>query len=293
MPNVTWIGANANNYLVGRQGARVSHIVVHWIVGRLAAADATFQDPARRASSHYGVEGDAIHQYVSEDDTAYTNGNWWWNTRSITIEHAGGPTIPITEGTYQSSAWLIRDICTRWEIAIDREHIRIHREVSDVATQCPGTLDVDRLIALARQEQGGSDDVTYEQNFSNCFITVATRWPTKEEVDAWKASGLAPYEWTQKFAPHPALDNARIQAFGACFITQATRWPTEEETQAWIDSGLSAYEWTQKFAPRPFLDEKEEQIRELHLKLEEYEKAGVEDAELGRKFRELLQAAAA
>ncbi|MDP9469042.1 MAG: N-acetylmuramoyl-L-alanine amidase [Chloroflexota bacterium] len=288
MPDITWIGTHANNFLVGRQGATPSAIVVHWIVGRLAAADATFQDPNRRASAHYGVDGHEIHQYVCENDTAYTNRNWWWNTHSITIEHAGGPTIPITDATYQSSAWLIRDICTRWKIPLDREHIRIHREVADVATQCPGTLDVDRLIALARQEQGGSDDVTYEQDFSHCFITLATRWPNDQEVAAWRESGLSPYEWCQRFAPNPPLDNARIQAFGACFITQATRWPTEEETQAWIDSGLSAYEWVQAHAPNVVRDQKEEEIRALHIKLEEYEQTGAADVSVGRKFRDLV-----
>ncbi len=288
MPNVSWIGANANNYLVGRQGARVSHIVVHWIVGRLTAADATFQDPTRRASAHYGVEGNEIHQYVDEANTAYTNGNWWWNTHSITIEHAGGPTIPITEGTYQSSAWLIRGICQRYGLPIDRNTIRPHREVSDLPTQCPGTLDLDRLIALVRQEQGGSNDVTPEQDFSNCFITVATRWPTDREVAAWKASGLGPYEWVQRYAPNVALDNARMQAFGACFITTATRWPTETEVNAWIKSGLSAYEWCQKFAPNVVKDQKEEEIRNLHIALEKCEQTGGADAELGRRVRALL-----
>ncbi|MDP9366925.1 MAG: hypothetical protein M3Q03_01395, partial [Chloroflexota bacterium] len=145
----------------------------------------------------------------------------------------------------------------------------------------------------ALPEQGGSTDVTPEQDFSNCFITVATRWPSKEEVDAWKASGLAPYDWVQKFGPSPMRDELKMEAFRACWITQATIWPTREQEEAWIKSGISAYEFTQKNAPNPLRDAKEEEIRRLHLKLEQYENEGGPDQEIGRKLRELIRSASA
>lgn len=143
---ITWIGANSANFQKGRNGSTVSKVVIHWIVGKLAAADATFQDPKRIASAHYGVGNKVIHQYVKEEDTAYHAGNLTVNRQSIGIEHEGGPDLPISEETYKTSAQLVADICRRYAIPVDRTHIIKHSEVK--ATQCPGTLDIDRLVSM-------------------------------------------------------------------------------------------------------------------------------------------------
>lgn len=145
--NIQWIGANAANFQKGRNGSSVSKIVLHWIVGKLSAADATFQDPNRVASAHYGIGNTVIHQYVKEEDTAYHAGNLTVNRQSIGIEHEGGPDFPISELTYKTSAELIADLCRRYSIPADRAHIIKHSEVPR-ATQCPGTLDVDRLVGM-------------------------------------------------------------------------------------------------------------------------------------------------
>jgi hypothetical protein len=149
--NLTWIGCSDKNYTVGRQGKKVELVIVHWIVGTLQSADATFANPTRQASAHYGVGGDQVHQYVKEDDTAWHATNWPVNLTSIGIEHEGGPELPITDATYQTSAHLIADICSRYGIPIDRNHIKGHKEVSDKPTACPGALDVDRLVRMANE----------------------------------------------------------------------------------------------------------------------------------------------
>lgn len=146
---VTWIGAHSNNYSAGRDGKAVQYIVLHWIVGSLTSADKTFSDGRRKASAHYGIGGLEVHQYVSEDNTAWHCGNFDFNQRSIGIEHEGGPDLPISDNTYLTSSKLVSEIATRYNIPLDREHIRGHREIS--ATQCPGTLDIDRVIREARQ----------------------------------------------------------------------------------------------------------------------------------------------
>lgn len=160
--NITFVPANGNNFALDRQGTTIDAIVCHWIVGHQAAADATFQDPNRIASATYSVEDDSVHMHVREKDTAFANGNWGWNLRAISIEHAGGPDIPITDATYETSATLIADIARRYGIPLDRDHVKRHQEVSDSPTSCPGALDVDRLVARAKQLQtsGGTDEVT-------------------------------------------------------------------------------------------------------------------------------------
>lgn len=147
--NIQWIGAHSNNFGKGRSGTKIDTIVLHWIVGTLASAGATFNNPSRIASAHYGIGGQAeVHQYVKEEDTAYHAGNLAVNLRSIGIEHEGGPSIPIKEDTYKLSAQLVAEIAKRYNIPLDRVHIKGHKEIS--ATQCPGTLDIDRIIRDAK-----------------------------------------------------------------------------------------------------------------------------------------------
>jgi hypothetical protein len=147
--NIDFIGSP--NYMPGRQGTKIDRVVVHWADGTLQAADQTFQDIKRQTSAHYGVEEGVIHRYVEEEDTAYHSGNWPMNLRSIGIEHSAQPGRDATDLTYQSSAQLIADVCYRNNIPIDREHILKHSEV--IPTECPGTIDVDKLIALAKEEK--------------------------------------------------------------------------------------------------------------------------------------------
>lgn len=148
---ITWKPAHPNNYGVGRNGILVDRIVLHWIVGSLTSADATFANPNRLASANYGVGSKEIHQYVSETNTAWHAGNFEMNQRSIGIEHEGGPNLPISEETYLTSIELVADICRRYSIPCDRTHIRKHSEVSNSPTICPGTLDVDRIIREANK----------------------------------------------------------------------------------------------------------------------------------------------
>ena len=141
---IKWLGANSNNFQVGRSGNKIDKVVLHWIVGKLAAADSTFQNPERIASAHYGIGHTEVHQYVREEDTAYHAGNLTVNRQSIGIEHEGGPDLPISEDTHKTSIELVTDICRRYNIPADRQHILKHSEIK--ATQCPGTLDIDRII---------------------------------------------------------------------------------------------------------------------------------------------------
>ena len=153
--NIKWVGASTNNFGQGRAGKTINKIVLHWIVGTLESAGATFANPDREASSHYGVGDEDIHQFVADENTAWHASNLKVNRESIGIEHEGGWLLPDkvnrfkpTDKTHETSAKLIADICQRYSIPIDREHIRLHNEYSN--TQCPGSLDVDRIIEMAR-----------------------------------------------------------------------------------------------------------------------------------------------
>ena len=125
----------------------IDRIVIHWIVGSLAMADGIFAKP-NSTSSHYGVENDQVHQYVQENKVAYHAGNYLMNQRSIGIEHSAAPDRPASDSTYKTSGELIAQIAKRHNIPLDRAHILRHSEV--IETKCCGTVDVDRLIQIAK-----------------------------------------------------------------------------------------------------------------------------------------------
>jgi len=151
--NIQFIGSP--NYTKGRQGASIDKIVVHWMAGTLAATDSVFQNTTRQTSAHYGVgQGGNVHQYVKESDTAWHAGNWDANISSIGIEHEGGPGIPITDSVYQTSGELIASI---WQRVGRQLPLRKHSDFK--ATQCPGTLDLNRLTDIATKIYKGEEQV--------------------------------------------------------------------------------------------------------------------------------------
>lgn len=133
---------------------RIDRIVIHWMAGTLSATDSVFQNTSRQTSAHYGIENGIVHQYVDEKNIAWHAGNGTMNLRSIGIEHSAAPGRDASQETLETSARLIREICYRHGIPIDREHIIKHSEV--IATQCPGTIPIDTLIALAK----GNENMT-------------------------------------------------------------------------------------------------------------------------------------
>lgn len=149
-PNIRWRGAHPNNYTVGRPGAsRDGRQSMHHVVGSRESAVIVFNQPSRGASSHYVVGGDLIDQCVDINNTAWCDGNWDSNLRTISVEHEGGwnGTGPYSNEMYEQAAhlcaWLRENYgVNRW--------VR-HRDVSLKSTACPGGLDVDRIWNRASQ----------------------------------------------------------------------------------------------------------------------------------------------
>jgi hypothetical protein len=183
--SITWIGSP--NYTKGRDGNKVSGIVIHWMVGTLAATDQVFKDTARNTSAHYGIEDSTVHQYVSEADTAYQAGLWGKNLTTIGIEHSAQPGRDASEATYQTSARLIAEICNRYSLPINANTVVPHRSI--VATQCPGTVDLSMLIQMAQAiSQGGnmaSSSLVDETTIKLVYNGFLLRDATADEVKIW------------------------------------------------------------------------------------------------------------
>ena len=134
-----WRPAYPGNYTNDNRGAPViDYIVIHIAQGSYSATIGWFQDPRANVSAHYVVgRGGQVAQCVRNEDVAWHAGNWWYNKKSIGIEHAGYAGARWPAKMYRSSARLSARLCKRFNIPVYRHIIR-HRSVPGVATNCPG-----------------------------------------------------------------------------------------------------------------------------------------------------------
>ncbi|MCI5871161.1 MAG: N-acetylmuramoyl-L-alanine amidase [Streptococcus sp.] len=115
-----------------------------------------YESSGNWTSAHYEIADNEIWGCVGEQYSAFHSGDATMNRRSIGIEHlnaTGAPHWTISEATYKSSAKLIADICKRYNIPIDAKHIIPHKQVS--ATECPGGIDMAKLIRMAQEVSRG------------------------------------------------------------------------------------------------------------------------------------------
>lgn len=145
-PNIVWRGAHPNNFMSGRSGVgRDGRNSNHHVVGSDESAVLVFNNPSRGASSHLVITARAdvaAWQCVDFNDTAFTDGNFESNIRSITMEHHGDWRFGYTneqviENSAKVVAWL-RDN------GLVNRPIR-HRDVSTNGTVCPADLPVERI----------------------------------------------------------------------------------------------------------------------------------------------------
>lgn len=151
------------NFHEGRNSATIDAIVIHVTEGDTTSVLSWFNNPNAKVSAHYLVtKAGEVIQFVKEADTAWhagrvdhptselvkdragQNPNDW----TIGIEHEGDGLHDLTDAQRAASVALIRDICQRRHIPIDRRHIFGHHEVYGLK-KCPGAIDVDRLVAEA------------------------------------------------------------------------------------------------------------------------------------------------
>lgn len=171
--------------MVGREGYKPEGVVIHVGEGSQDAIYETFLNEPK--SSHYCVsKAGMIWQFVDEKDTAWAQGNVNNpvatlvteihpgvnpNMYLISIEHEGVGTTDFTETQYTTTAKLINDICTRWNIPIDRIHILRHNEIRANKT-CPGIANVDNIVDMAKVgSMSGSIDVKVVSNVSSNIKT--------------------------------------------------------------------------------------------------------------------------
>ncbi len=155
------------NFWSGRKGYKPEAVVIHIMDGTLIGTDSWFANTTSQVSAHYGIgKSGEVHQYVNEQDSAWHAGRvdapvWKLikpninpNLYTVGIEHEGKPDDVWPDVMKQASATLIREICERWQIPIDRNHVIGHFEIFSKKPNCPATNKgiLDELAAIASQQ---------------------------------------------------------------------------------------------------------------------------------------------
>lgn len=147
-PNVYWAGTP--NYTPGNYG--IEALFPHWTCGGFDGSVATLQNPDRQASAHYVIEGGRVAQLVSEDDSAWHCGNYYYNMRAISYELVGWPGNPPSYDTLDTCARMMADASRRYfggAKLVLGENVMLHQWV--YATSCPGETDVEWLVNRANE----------------------------------------------------------------------------------------------------------------------------------------------
>lgn len=110
----------------------LTHIVIHDIEGTALNALNIFLHPRFHfdVSVHYVVDSDGtVYQVIHEKDIAYHAGNFWYNQRSVGIEHAGFDATGFlwyNATEYLASARLVAYLLQKYDIPLDHDHIVAH-----------------------------------------------------------------------------------------------------------------------------------------------------------------------
>lgn len=145
-PNIQWRGAHPNNFTVGRPGAsRDGRNSFHHVVGSAESAVVVFNQANRGASSHLVITDRAdiqAFQCVDFNNTAWCDGNWESNLRTISMEHHGDWRNGYrNQQVIENSAWIVAWLRENYGVT---RAIR-HRQVATNGTICPADLPVEEI----------------------------------------------------------------------------------------------------------------------------------------------------
>lgn len=252
-PTIIWRGAHPNNFTVGRPGAgRDGRNTNHHVVGSAESAVLVFNNPTRGASSHYVItdQPGVIFQCVDLNNTAWCDGNWESNLRTISMEHHGdwrfgfdNPTV--RENSAMLVAWL------RDQGLVNRP-IR-HRDVSTKGTICPADFPVEavwnRATDIINSYNKPAEQPEWMKNRKE--VSVRTLFNQKEVT------------WIHNLnAPGNPLDDRRFARNQDFYIKGETHaggidyWITASSFDANLPAGIAKYDlaetpWTPPVVVEP------------------------------------------
>ena len=145
----------------------------------------------------------------------------------------------------------LKKVLDKWckEYGIPKKMIFGHRETG-ASTACPGDHLVEWLVRYRNEEP---EEMTKEDVFKQCFITVAGRWPNEKEIKEWKKSSTEIYTYVQNNAPN--VWKMSIETLESEIKSLKTKLKTSENE---IDAGVKEI-----VRLKEIIRELEEKIKEL------------------------------
>ena len=202
-PLVTYTKLSPNHS--GRRNHVIDTVSVHCMAGNASVetCGALFADPARKASSNYGIGSDGrIALYVDEANRSWCTSNAANDHRAITIEVAnngGAPDWPVSGKAYSALLDLLTDICRRNNIKellwkgnksligqVGKQNMTVHRWFA--AKACPGDYLYNRHGEIAaevnRRLKGEDESVDIAKLISEMTNKQAYQLMQKAELHA-------------------------------------------------------------------------------------------------------------
>lgn len=213
-PLVTYTKLSPNHS--GRRNHVIDTVSIHCMAGNASVetCGALFADPARKASSNYGIGSDGrIALYVDEANRSWCTSNAANDHRAITIEVAnngGAPDWPVSDKAYSALLDLLTDICRRNNIKellwkgnksligqVGKQNMTVHRWFA--AKACPGDYLYNRHGEIAaevnRRLKGEDESVDIAKLISEMTNEQAYQLMQKAELHAKTLSEPA---WSQQ-----------------------------------------------------------------------------------------------
>ncbi|MCW5944127.1 MAG: N-acetylmuramoyl-L-alanine amidase [Fimbriimonadaceae bacterium] len=143
-PGAYWKPADPSNYTVAERPTTypIQYVVIHTVQGSWLGALNWFANPASNVSAHYTMRSadGYVGQSVLEKNVGWHAGNWWYNCRSVGIEHEGYVDDPrwYTDVMYRASADLTRYLVRKYGVSVTRANVLGHVEVPGATHTDPG-----------------------------------------------------------------------------------------------------------------------------------------------------------
>jgi hypothetical protein len=246
--NACKILRNPNGTFKQRRPADITHVVIHVIEssGAFANSIESWRVGGGQAcfKPHYGVSKTGEITQIVPERTVSIHGNGR-NGDSIGIEHQGWSRDPddFTDARYLASAALVRDICARRNIPIDRAHIDGHDNAPGTSHGDPGGYwDWDYYLALVRWNgDPRTRPVRIVVDTASPGFAAGTGWSSrlgrKADVEVGKLRNGGPFpkhSWSKRF--FFANPSAMAGAAQASRFTATIPVPGTYEVSVWHPS---------------------------------------------------------
>ncbi len=167
-PLSTFSGYTTRTITTPNQGSRGGSVPTYIVLHHMASTGfegvlSSWRTGAKQGSANYAISNEGeIVGVVPEAYRSWSLSDAPWDSRSFTFEienEASGGSWPVSAAAQEATAKVVADLSRRYGIPLDRSRVLGHREVytrhgGSYATACPGGLNMDWIVARARQLLG-------------------------------------------------------------------------------------------------------------------------------------------